>query len=165
MRFFTYEWWLSAQRPARRSREVSSPSVAYQKHFESIRESLPPSVSQLTDNETLHDATVMTFEIDTAASALSIKLRGWNPQFRNARLFTLSYENVRTVSMFAASDGPLPGPPGVGDLGYWEFDVHSPGVFSHCMLFSTGIELAVFFSRFGYTASRASIKRRRVRLP
>jgi hypothetical protein len=109
----------------------------------------------LTDNETLHDATVISIKVDTAASALSLELRGWDPQFRKARFLTLSYENVRGVSISAASDGPLPGPPGFGELGYWEFDVDSPGIFKHCMLFSTGIELAVLFSRFAYTASSA----------
>ena len=165
MRFFTYRRWLSFQRPAGRSGRADSANASYQKHFESIRQLVPPSVSLLTDSETLHDATVVNFELDTAASALSMKLRGWDPQFRNARLFTLSYENVRTVSITAAADSPLPGPPGFGNLGYYEFDVHSPGVFKHCMLFSTGIELAVCFSRFAYKASRTGIKRRKVRLP
>jgi hypothetical protein len=138
---------------------VASPNVAYEKHFESVRRLLPSGISQLSDNETLHDATLTSIELDMAVRALAIKLRGWNRPFREGRLFTLSYGNVGTVSISAVSKHPLPGAPGFGDLGYWEFDVHSPGTFTHRMLFSTGIELSVFFSRFSYTTSRTRGRR------
>ena len=156
--------WLSAQRAAPGSRRLQSAIVAYRRHFEAIRKSLPPGVLLLTEGETLHDASVISLEVDAAASSLSLELRGWDHRFRKARFLALSYEDVRNISISAPADRPLPGPPGFGALGYWEFDVDSPGFFKHCMLFSTGIELAVRFAQFAYTVSSRST-RVRIRPP
>jgi hypothetical protein len=139
MRFFTMDWWRGVQ-----SGEASNPSEAYERHLASLRP-LPAAVAQIERLPSLHDAWVR--RIDHTTRSVEVVLDRLNE--RGERVPTrLSYGDVEGFTLEVDTEGGLPGPDGLGDLGYNEIASLSPGVFEHRLLFSSGIELSVRFRRF-----------------
>jgi hypothetical protein len=50
----------------------------------------------------------------------------------------------------------LPGPAGLGHLGYDEFELLDPGTFEHRLLFSSGVEILIRFRAFRFAAAPIS---------
>jgi len=148
MRFYTHDWWLNVQHG-----DSTSPFQAYSEYFDSVRSQLPPAVLHLHESESLHDSNVCAISIEVTAAQARVDLRGWDREGNVRRIYTLSYSEVLSLAVSGAAEVPLVGPFGFGDLGYDEFNVLGPGAIEHRLLFSSGVEVAVVFSGFQFTAS------------
>ncbi len=149
MKYFTIEWWAG---------EVEDDSHLfddYRAHIEHIFADLPPDHQRLTNEVSLHDARLLRFTADFDKRTLMLDLDGCGfDQSSNSyfgRRFELQYSEVDCIETTANPEKGLPGPHGYGDLGYYEIDLISPGLFEHRLLFSTGIVLTVRHRRFTLT--------------
>src|SRR5215831_19284251 len=142
MRFFTMKWWRDVQ-----GGTTENPSDAYDTHVASLRP-FPVPVARLDQLPSLHDARVR--RVDHHGTTLSIALDSWDEK-GDLVLVRLSYQGVEVMTLEADPDGALPGPAGLGDLGYWEIDRLSSDVFEHRFLFSSGLELCVRFREFDFS--------------
>ena len=139
MRFFTMAWWRDVQ-----AGSAANPTDAYERHLASLRP-LPTAIAELDGLPSLHDARFV--RLDRTGDSLELVLDRWGE--RGAWMRTkLLYGGVEGLTLSADPDGALPGPIGLGDLGYYELDTVAPGLFEHRLLFSSGIELSVQFRSF-----------------
>jgi hypothetical protein len=148
MRFYTHKWWSDVQLG-----DSSSPFQAYLEYFDSVRSQLPPAALHLHESESLHDSSVCAINIEVTAAQARVDLRGWDREGNERRIYALSYSQVSSFVVSGAAESPLVGPFGFGDLGYDEFHVLGPGAIEHRLLFSSGVEVAIVFSGFQFTAS------------
>jgi hypothetical protein len=143
MRFFTMDWWLGLQDGL-----ATDPSEGYTEHLTRLRP-LPPEVAALEELPFLHDAHVR--RIEQSADRLHMELDVVGPDGLRAPVH-LHYAPLEGFSLTSDPERGLPGPHGLGDLGYDEIDTSGPGVFEHRMLFSSGVELSVRFRAFSFGA-------------
>jgi len=67
--------------------------------------------------------------------------------------YELEYAGVVTVAVRRDASENLPGPAGLGHLGYDEFELLEPGTFEHRLLFSSGVETLIRFRAFRFFAT------------
>jgi hypothetical protein len=145
MEFFTFDWWWAGQRPD--GPNPNDAYDAYRAHLDTIRDRLPADVLRLEDELSIHDARLVSLDVDVAARTLTLILDGDDGQ-GGARRFTLGFTGVRSFHSTQSDEPALSGPTGYGDVGYWEAHL-AGGAFEHRLLFSTGIELRVVFEGLG----------------
>jgi hypothetical protein len=144
MRFFTMDWWQGIQ-----SGSSENPSDAYNRHLTSLRP-FPSSVARLEQLPSLHDAHVR--QVEHLGSAVEVSLETWGEKGGWIPV-RLSYGGVEKFELAVDAEDALSGPGGFGDLGYYEIDAPSAGVFEHRLLFSSGIELRVRFREFNFSVN------------
>ena len=142
MKYFTMKWWQDSQHSA-----VENPFPAYKRHIEQIRDQLPDGLLELQESVSLHDATLRWINIDPSSGVLAIHLDG-DDGSGGLRKFELNYSGVVSFESISDRDGGFSGPHGYGDLGYDEADILEDSSFEHCILFSSGIEFKIHFTRF-----------------
>lgn len=142
MRFFTMDWWMGVQ-----DGSDADPSSDYARHLASLMP-LPPEVAALAKLPPLHDAQVRRLS-DARSSGVEIDLDALLAGGTRSRVL-LRYGRVDALLMAADPERGLPGPHGLGDLGYDEIDSHGGGVFEHRLLFSSGVELSLTFREFSF---------------
>jgi hypothetical protein len=147
MRFFTMDWWLGLQDV--QDGLATDPSEGYTEHLTRLRP-LPLEVAALEQLPLLHDAHVR--RIEQSAGRLQMDLDVLGPDGLGTPV-QLRYAGVEGVTLTSDPDRGLPGPHGLGDLGYDEIDAAGIGLYEHRMLFSTGVELAVRFRGFSFDAA------------
>jgi len=152
MKFLNIDHWLADQK--RKDAKEESPTVLalkeYQKYFEEIKEKIPHAYLKLVREIFLHDANLREIKFNASSSSLQLVLDASDITRREPKKIMLKYNQVKSFSSFSDPTKYLPGPGGYGDLGYEEFDVIEEGLFSHAMLFSSGIELIVAFRKFDF---------------
>jgi hypothetical protein len=143
MRFFTMAWWQAVQ-----AGTTENPSDAYERHLATLRP-FPSSVARLDQLPFLHDAHVR--RVEHLGTAVEITLDTWGKTGDRVPI-RLSYGGVERFTLQADPEKGLPGPGGLGDLGYDEIDAISAEVFEHRFLFSSSVELCVRFREFNFGA-------------
>jgi hypothetical protein len=111
---------------------------------------LPPAFARLASEVCIHDAALRELAADFDRNTLSLRFDAGDPTMRIGRRVRLIYEGVVALSSTADPAIGLPGPYGYGDVGNDEFEVLAGGEFEHRFLFSSGVELAIRFTRFNY---------------
>jgi hypothetical protein len=145
MKFFTYEWWKSAQVPG----EHTDPLPEYKLHLGRIRNRLTPDLLRVEDGLPLHDGVLRRMWLDVASGqmTLTIDLDDWS---KPSCAVEFQYDGVSQFESTSPGSGDdLGGPIGFGHLGYFETDVNGRS-FEHRILFSSGIELRIVFSGFHF---------------
>ena len=149
MKYFTIEWW---------SGEVEDDAHLfddYREHLEGIFEDLPPDHQRLEREVSLHDAHLLSLDLDLRSATLTLDLdgSGYDEELKSyfGRRFCLRYTEVESFKTTANPEKGLPGPHGFGDLGYSEIYMPEAGLFEHRMLFSTGIVITVLHRGFNLT--------------
>jgi hypothetical protein len=138
MRFFTMDWWQGVQAGG-----STNPSDEYQRHLASLRP-FPDPVTKLDGMPSLHDARLRRLENRSGSVEIQLDLLDDRGNRTGGRLV------YGDAELFLESDPDvsLPGPGGLGDLGYDEISAPEPGVFEHRLLFSSGVELCLRFRKF-----------------
>ena len=136
MKYFTLVWWSNYD-----DGEAFRDSEARMKE---ILPKLPEQLQRFHREASLHDARLRLQHLDVATQILRLNLENYEGNVE------LIYGGERTIQSTADPDQGLAGPHGYGDLGYDEIDLIEDGLFEHRMLFSSGIELQVQFSRFSF---------------
>ena len=151
MRFVTIDHWIADQHSLGDGAS-DAPSAAaaaeYRRYFQSIHDRLPPGYLSMIDRVSLHDGRLRAIAWSNDSRLLEMRIDAFDSTGRYYRAVTLSYLDILSFETTSDPDKCLPGPGGFGDLGHEEIEVLEEGVFKHSILFSSGIELAVTFTRF-----------------
>lgn len=136
MKFFTTEWWQGG------CEEASEIFDRYQAHFLRIRDHLPPSLVDLEENHTLHDAQIQQIVNDFGASSVFMELKGWDQALEHRVKYKLNFKGVsqfvQVLPREDYSDSEL------GDLGYMEIELVASKIEMR-MLFASSAEFTIVF--------------------
>jgi hypothetical protein len=140
MKYFTLDWWRG---------DADSDIEEYSSYLDDIRPQLSSKLSQFVDTINLHDAQIISFDLDTTGRKLEFLFNALFPSsgpasFEHHRL-SLIYEEVSHINSISTPEKALGGPAGYGDLGYDEIELVQEQLFEHRLLFSSGIELQIRF--------------------
>jgi hypothetical protein len=138
-------WWANRCEP-------ESVIDDYWKYVDSVRGVLPSIVTTFIDRHTLHDAVVRRFEVSIARKSARLSADGFDRELNGSVSYDLRYEGVDEVVVLNGDEDALGGPAGLGDLGYDEFEPIDGGLIEHRLLFSTGVEIAIRFRAFAFSA-------------
>jgi hypothetical protein len=138
------EWWANHCEP---------PSVFedYGRYIDAVRGALPSTAPTFLDRHTLHDAVVRQFAINLENQLVRVSADGFATVERPVA-YDLEYRGVTDVVIAGSSDEALGGPPGLGHLGYHEFEPLASDLVEHRLLFSTGVEIQLRFREFSFGA-------------
>ena len=141
MKYFTKEWWASGG-------EDERCIYAYSEYLDSVRGDLPSGVVDLIDNHTLHDSTLISIAVDVNRQTIEMITSGWDCKFANKLIYTLSFLGLTSFRMLA-EDGVKENfeANGIGDLGYYEFEISPEHEVEARMLFSSGAEMIINFEQ------------------
>jgi hypothetical protein len=139
-------WWQDRCEP-------SSVFDAYRAYIASVRGSLPRPVYEFLDAHTLHDAEVRELSVDLPGQRARLLADGYDARLDKSVHYALEYSRITTFTLLASHGEVLPGPAGLGHLGYDEFELLAGGRFEHRLLFSTGVEVVVNFGAFSFSAT------------
>ena len=142
LNFFTLAWWHGQV-----DDEAVDPCVTYREHFNRIEDRLPSAFVEFCKTISLHDSRLRVLRLDIAKQDLRMELTG-DDGHGGLRQFTLAYLGVAALESNADPNNGLRGPYGYGDWGYDEADAHEGGLCEHRILFSSGIELRIWFRDF-----------------
>lgn len=142
MRWFTLDWWRGEtddEADERMERE-------YAEHLRRIRQRLPSGLLELVERGGLHDAHVK--RVTVTDREVTMLLQAVAPDGGPRLPLELRYAGVLRFETTTDVDKALRGPDGYGDLGYHEVDETADGVLVHRLLFSSSIEIDVYFTAF-----------------
>lgn len=145
MKYYTKERWASDDYA-----DWKQACTAYLAYLESIRPQLPPALSSLAFDVSLHDANLKSLQVDTVAQELIFILDGYeyvNGVAERPRRFELRYRGVTHFRAAKDSDD-VRELLDRQDLGYMELELLPDSLFEHRMLFSSGTELSIRFRHF-----------------
>ena len=153
MKYFTMDWWANRCDP---------PSVCddYKHYIDSVRDSLPEQIVRFVDGHMLHDSVVRELSVRPGDETARFVADGFDLNLERSVAYELEYAGVVTVAVRGDASENLPGPAGLGHLGYDEFELLEPGTFEHRLLFSSGVETLIRFRAFRFFATPAADQRR-----
>jgi hypothetical protein len=148
MKHFTMDWWANQCEP---------PSVCddYKNYIESVRDALPESIQAFLDGHMLHDSIVRELSVQPANETVKILADGFDVNLDRSVVYELEYAGVMALTIHGDASEDLPGPAGLGHLGYDEFEPLDTGGIEHRLLFSSGVEILIRFRDFRFTATPA----------
>lgn len=168
MKYFTKEMWAGWQSRDADVRKATNES--YKQNSTSYREQLPSVATKLGESgafftdEGLHDGHLLELAIrdqpvreedrEYISHQTSIKisvLSGDDETF----VFTLHYEGIKDISIATPNDLFTLSSSQFGDWGYDELFQEPDGSFRHNILFQTGTELSIAFTKFSFTKTPA----------
>lgn len=141
MKYFTKEWWFS-------DCEDKSVLEEYRNYYSSIFSKLPRQLCSFENEHTLHDAYVISTRSDFRSKDLIINLRGWDKEFNHPVIYEINFIGVSEFDQtFLHEDADNPG---LGDLGYWEYELKD-GCVEMRILFFSGTQFTITFSDFKFS--------------
>ena len=139
MKYFTTDWWANGG-------DDLTAFTQYEAYLASARAHLPPALSLLESQYTLHDSKVSLICNNFERKTVDLQLRGWDRALLHRVNYTLKFldvkEFVQTLSSESAEE--------LGDLGYWECEYLAPLVEMR-MLFASSAEFRIVFGGFAFT--------------
>lgn len=145
MRYFTMAWWANQCEPV-------SVCDDYKHYIDTVRGALPEQIIRFVDGHTLHDSIVRELSVRAGDETVRIAAAGFDINLDKSVAYELEYAGVVAVTIRGEASDSLPGPAGLGHLGYDEFELLEPGTFEHRLLFSTGVEILIRFRAFRFVA-------------
>lgn len=155
MRYFTLDRWLKDQDLDADSSANFGAVGEYQSYLVSVMDKLPEDFVRMLQTICIHDAKLRELDVDALVSRVTLRLDAGDVTMREGRNVKLHYLAVRRVLSTSDPEKGLPGPHGYGDLGNDEIEVLEDGEYEHRILFSSGIELALFPSG-SYSSNQCS---------
>jgi hypothetical protein len=148
VKYFTMDWWANQCEP---------PSVCddYKNYIESVRDALPESIQAFLDGHMLHDSIVGELSVQPTNETVKILADGFDVNLDRSVVYELAYAGVMALIIHGGASDNLPGPAGLGHLGYDEFEPLDSGALEHRLLFSSGVEILIRFRAFQFTATPA----------
>jgi len=149
LQYFTMAWWANQCDPL-------SVCDDYKHYIDSVRGALPEQILRFIDNHLLHDSVVRELSVRAGDETVRIVADGFDVNLDRSVGYELEYAGVVVVTIRGEASDNLPGPAGLGHLGYDEFELLDPGAFEHRLLFSSGVEILIRFRAFRFAARPVS---------
>ena len=153
MKYFTMDWWANRCEPL-------TVCDDYKEYIDSVRGSLPEQILRFIDGHMLHDSVVSDVSVRPGDETARIAADGFDANLDKRVAYELEYAGVVVVTIRGGASDSLPGPAGLGHLGYDEFEPLQSGVFEHRLLFSSGVEILIRFRAFRFVATPSANKPR-----
>jgi len=143
VKYFTKEWWDSGC-------EDESVFFSYREYYKSISSKLPEKLRILHEKHTLHDSIVTGIYSDFSARAITMKLSGWDQDFKVKTNYVLRFVGVIEFNQVFPDDKKATSV--WGDLGYVEYELLETGIEMR-MLFDSDVEFRVLFKDFDFEST------------
>ena len=152
MRFFTPEW--------RGADETTQKRVAaeYQRALQEMSSTCPAAIMDFVRRHTVHDGQVTRLEVNPADRSAVLHLHGWNPRFDERRLYTFVYRDLEGFCELGPADSYGRYSRSI-DASFDEFNAVGGGIFEHCILFHSDVELQFAFKRFDFSFEVTPLRR------
>ena len=141
MKFFTHEW-----------RESGSPNAeavfkSYDSYLCGVRAYVSPSLIELEESHTLHDAEVKFVGCEFIDRTISLLLHGWDQELKFKVAYSLQFSGVTQFEQSFPQEEFVESE--LGDLAYWECEWLNPETEVR-MLFVSGAQVRIVFGRFTF---------------
>ncbi len=140
MKYFTSEWWSSGC-------EDESVFERYQEYLSSVSSQLPKNLLSIYNEFTLHDANVKEISSNYRDRSVTIRLNGWDLEFKEKIKYTLQFTDVEQFEQILPQEEYVESE--LGDLGYWEYEALGE-ITEMRMFFASGAEFTIKFRGFDF---------------